>query len=292
MLLVKGPNVMRGYLGKPEETAEVLHDGWYTTGDVGMIDEDGFVTITDRVSRFSKIGGKIVPHIRIEEKLHELAEATAQTLAMTAIPDEKKGRTDYRPAHTGGREAGRPIGEALKAICPHGGNRKRITSFLSRNSSRNPLRNFRPSRPDPQKHGNPDRIGTIHRPQRPWDAVCRDLRPKRGREMAKRFDLPVVAKGVCLHLPDGFLLEVRRQGVLSQQQFIGPLGAFDPRPDEILSLEVDRRLQQIAVEDRAARHGTRSSPERRARPVPCSQRLVIHDRSRHSLLVLYRIQAL
>lgn len=91
MLLVKGPNVMRGYLGKPGKTAEVLHDGWYTTGDVGMIEEDGFVTITDRLSRFSKIGGEMVPHIRIEEKLHELADATEQVFAVTAVPDEKKG---------------------------------------------------------------------------------------------------------------------------------------------------------------------------------------------------------
>ena len=91
MLLVKGPNVMRGYLGRPEKTAEVLHDGWYTTGDVGMIEEDGFVTITDRLSRFSKIGGEMVPHIRIEERLHELADVTEQVFAVTALPDEKKG---------------------------------------------------------------------------------------------------------------------------------------------------------------------------------------------------------
>jgi acyl-[acyl-carrier-protein]-phospholipid O-acyltransferase/long-chain-fatty-acid--[acyl-carrier-protein] ligase len=91
MLLVKGPNVMRGYLGKPEKTAEVLHDGWYTTGDIGTIEEDGFITITDRLSRFSKIGGEMVPHIRIEEKLHELADITEQMFAVTAIPDEKKG---------------------------------------------------------------------------------------------------------------------------------------------------------------------------------------------------------
>lgn len=91
ILLVKGPNVMRGYLGKPEKTAEVLHDGWYTTGDVGTIEEDGFVTITDRLSRFSKIGGEMVPHIRIEEKLHELADTTEQVFAVTAVPDEKKG---------------------------------------------------------------------------------------------------------------------------------------------------------------------------------------------------------
>ncbi|HWE83581.1 MAG TPA: acyl-[ACP]--phospholipid O-acyltransferase [Terracidiphilus sp.] len=91
MLLVKGPNVMRGYLGKPGKTAEVLHDGWYTTGDVGMIEEDGFVTITDRLSRFSKIGGEMVPHIRIEEKLHELADAAEQVFAVSAVPDEKRG---------------------------------------------------------------------------------------------------------------------------------------------------------------------------------------------------------
>jgi acyl-[acyl-carrier-protein]-phospholipid O-acyltransferase/long-chain-fatty-acid--[acyl-carrier-protein] ligase len=66
MLLVKGPNVMRGYLDKPEKTAEVLYDGWYTTGDIATMEEDGFLTITDRLSRFSKIGGEMVPHIRIE----------------------------------------------------------------------------------------------------------------------------------------------------------------------------------------------------------------------------------
>jgi len=91
MLLVKGPNVMRGYLGRPEKTTEVLQDGWYTTGDIATMDEDGFLTITDRLSRFSKIGGEMVPHIRIEEKLHELADSTEQVFAVTALPDQKKG---------------------------------------------------------------------------------------------------------------------------------------------------------------------------------------------------------
>lgn len=91
LLRVKGPNVMRGYLGKPEETAAVLHEGWYTTGDVGMIEEDGFVSITDRLSRFSKIGGEMVPHIRIEEQLHALADVAEQVFAVTAVPDERKG---------------------------------------------------------------------------------------------------------------------------------------------------------------------------------------------------------
>jgi len=91
LLEVKGPNVMQGYLGRPEKTAEVLADGWYTTGDIAAEDEDGFLQITDRLSRFSKIGGEMVPHIRVEEKLHELAGVTEQTFVVTGIPDEKKG---------------------------------------------------------------------------------------------------------------------------------------------------------------------------------------------------------
>jgi len=91
LMLVRGPNVMQGYLGKPEKTAEVLRDGWYSTGDIAAIDEDGFLQITDRLSRFSKIGGEMVPHIKVEEKLHELANATEQTFVVAGLPDEKKG---------------------------------------------------------------------------------------------------------------------------------------------------------------------------------------------------------
>jgi acyl-[acyl-carrier-protein]-phospholipid O-acyltransferase/long-chain-fatty-acid--[acyl-carrier-protein] ligase len=91
MLLVKGPNVMKGYLGRPEKTADAVNDGWYVTGDIASMDEDGFLTITDRLSRFSKIGGEMVPHIKIEEKLHELAGVPDQVFSVTAVPDEKKG---------------------------------------------------------------------------------------------------------------------------------------------------------------------------------------------------------
>jgi acyl-[acyl-carrier-protein]-phospholipid O-acyltransferase/long-chain-fatty-acid--[acyl-carrier-protein] ligase len=91
LMLVRGPNVMQGYLGRPVETAKVLRDGWYVTGDIATIDEDGFVEITDRLSRFSKIGGEMVPHIKVEEKLHELAGANEQVFVVTSGPDEKKG---------------------------------------------------------------------------------------------------------------------------------------------------------------------------------------------------------
>ena len=91
LLLVRGPNVMQGYLGQPEKTAEVLRDGWYVTGDIATLDEDGFLQITDRLSRFSKLGGEMVPHMKVEEKLHELAGVMETTFAVTGVPDEKKG---------------------------------------------------------------------------------------------------------------------------------------------------------------------------------------------------------
>ena len=91
MLLVKGPNVMQGYLGRPDLTEQVLIDGWYVTGDIARIDHDGFVTITDRLSRFSKIGGEMVPHLAIEEALHEALGAEGQVCAVTSLPDDRKG---------------------------------------------------------------------------------------------------------------------------------------------------------------------------------------------------------
>jgi acyl-[acyl-carrier-protein]-phospholipid O-acyltransferase/long-chain-fatty-acid--[acyl-carrier-protein] ligase len=91
LLLVKGPNVMQGYLEDPERTREVLRDGWYVTGDIARVDHDGFVQIVDRLSRFSKIGGEMVPHLLVEEKLHQLAGCTEPTFVVTAVPDEKRG---------------------------------------------------------------------------------------------------------------------------------------------------------------------------------------------------------
>ncbi|MBI3934797.1 MAG: AMP-binding protein [Acidobacteria bacterium] len=91
LLLVRGPNVMQGYLGLPEKTAEVLRDGWYVTGDIAYVDEDGFLEITDRLSRFSKIGGEMVPHVKVEETLQELAGITEQVFAVIGVPDPRKG---------------------------------------------------------------------------------------------------------------------------------------------------------------------------------------------------------
>ncbi|MBI4585285.1 MAG: MFS transporter [Planctomycetes bacterium] len=91
LLLVKGPNVMRGYLGRPDLTGEVRRGDWYITGDIAAMDGDGFLTLTDRLARFAKIGGEMVPHLKVEEALHQLLEAREQVLAVTSIPDAQKG---------------------------------------------------------------------------------------------------------------------------------------------------------------------------------------------------------
>ena len=91
MLLVRGPNVMTGYLRREDLTASVMRDGWYITGDIAMLDDDGFLTITDRLSRFSKIGGEMVPHGKVEEALHQTVQSETQVFAVTGIPDDRKG---------------------------------------------------------------------------------------------------------------------------------------------------------------------------------------------------------
>ena len=91
LLMIKGPNVMKGYLNDPVKTAEVIRDGWYVTGDIATIDEDGFIAIRDRLSRFSKIAGEMVPHVRIEDEIHLILGAPDQVCAVTALPDDKKG---------------------------------------------------------------------------------------------------------------------------------------------------------------------------------------------------------
>lgn len=90
LLLVNGPNRMQGYLGDPARTAEVLRDGWYVTGDIACIDEAGFIRITDRVSRFSKIAGEMVPHMKIEEQIQLLLDAQ-YACAVTSVPDDARG---------------------------------------------------------------------------------------------------------------------------------------------------------------------------------------------------------
>jgi len=101
LMLIKGANVMQGYLNQPNKTAEVLQDGWYNTGDIARMDKRGFVYINGRLSRFSKIGGEMVPHGAIEDALQQIAETTEPCVAVVGIESKTKGEqlaVCYTPA--------------------------------------------------------------------------------------------------------------------------------------------------------------------------------------------------
>ncbi|MFZ3376098.1 MAG: AMP-binding protein [Chthoniobacterales bacterium] len=94
MLWLRGPNIFEGYLHDPERTAGVLRDGWFKTGDIGRFDEDGFLYIEGRLSRFSKIGGEMVPHESIEQKIVDLLGLSGKderAIAIMGVQDEAKG---------------------------------------------------------------------------------------------------------------------------------------------------------------------------------------------------------
>jgi acyl-[acyl-carrier-protein]-phospholipid O-acyltransferase/long-chain-fatty-acid--[acyl-carrier-protein] ligase len=93
MLLFRGPNVFGGYLKDAEKTAAAFRDGWFVTGDLARFDEDGFLFIEGRLSRFSKIGGEMVPHGTVENAIAsafdwDLAETQA---VVVGVPDASKG---------------------------------------------------------------------------------------------------------------------------------------------------------------------------------------------------------
>ena len=94
MLWLRGPNIFEGYLNDPERTAEVLHNGWFETGDIGRFDEDGFLYIEGRLSRFSKIAGEMVPHEALEQKILTALGLEGQSerlVAIVGVSDPVKG---------------------------------------------------------------------------------------------------------------------------------------------------------------------------------------------------------
>src|SRR5437660_11996397 len=94
MVWFRGVNIFEGYLHDEKRTAHVLHDGWFKSGDIGRFDEDGFLYIEGRLSRFSKIGGEMVPHEAIEQKIIDLLELSGKDeriIAIVGVTDEAKG---------------------------------------------------------------------------------------------------------------------------------------------------------------------------------------------------------
>ena len=94
IIWLKGVNIFPGYLNQPKKSEEVLIDGWFRTGDVGRVDEDGFLYIEGRLSRFSKIAGEMVPHETVEASIAKvlgLDSESERKIAIVGVPDEQKG---------------------------------------------------------------------------------------------------------------------------------------------------------------------------------------------------------
>jgi acyl-[acyl-carrier-protein]-phospholipid O-acyltransferase/long-chain-fatty-acid--[acyl-carrier-protein] ligase len=95
LILIGGPQVMKGYLNAPEKTAQAIAeiDGqrWYKTGDKGHVDEDGFLTIVDRYSRFAKLGGEMVSLTAVEQQVRQILGDAELELVAVNLPDDKKG---------------------------------------------------------------------------------------------------------------------------------------------------------------------------------------------------------
>jgi acyl-[acyl-carrier-protein]-phospholipid O-acyltransferase/long-chain-fatty-acid--[acyl-carrier-protein] ligase len=95
IIILKGSNIFTGYLRETKRSKEVLtEDGWFKTGDVGLLDAEGFLHIQGRISRFSKIAGEMVPHETLEAAINKvlgLDSETERKIAIVGVPDEKKG---------------------------------------------------------------------------------------------------------------------------------------------------------------------------------------------------------
>ncbi|HEU5348999.1 MAG TPA: long-chain fatty acid--CoA ligase [Ktedonobacterales bacterium] len=90
-LVVRGPQVMQGYWNRPDETAHVMHEGWLRTGDIGVMSEDGYFTIVDRVKDIIIASGyKVFPR-DIEEVLFQ--HPAVQETSVIGVPDPYRGET-------------------------------------------------------------------------------------------------------------------------------------------------------------------------------------------------------
>lgn len=91
LLIVKGAIVMMGYLGEEAKTAEAIRDGYYITGDIARMDRNGFISLTGRLSRFTKIAGEMIPHELVERTLNKIIKPDDLILSVTGGTDSRKG---------------------------------------------------------------------------------------------------------------------------------------------------------------------------------------------------------
>ena len=94
LLEIKGANIFMGYLDAEQTAKAMTPDGWYRTGDLARLDDDGFLHLAGRLSRFSKIGGEMVPHGTVEDALRKvmgLTDSTEVKVAVASAADPVKG---------------------------------------------------------------------------------------------------------------------------------------------------------------------------------------------------------
>ncbi len=96
MLWYKGANIFKGYVGREELNPTIFKDGWFRSGDLGRMDLNGFISLSGRLARFSKIGGEMVPHEGVETAVTQALEIRGEedapvSLAVTGVPDAQKG---------------------------------------------------------------------------------------------------------------------------------------------------------------------------------------------------------
>ncbi|MBR4311668.1 MAG: AMP-binding protein [Akkermansia sp.] len=95
MIWFKGPNVFKGYVGREDLNEGIFKDGWFKTGDLGRVDLNGMLTLGGRRSRFSKIGGEMVPHEVVENAIEEFVTHpegfAGRAVAVVGVPDAQKG---------------------------------------------------------------------------------------------------------------------------------------------------------------------------------------------------------
>jgi fatty-acyl-CoA synthase len=90
-VVVRGPNVMKGYWNRPEATAEAIRDGWFHTGDVGVMDDEGFLYIVDRKKDMIISGGENIYPAEVEDALYK--HPAIAEVAVIGIPDQRWGET-------------------------------------------------------------------------------------------------------------------------------------------------------------------------------------------------------
>ena len=106
-IVVRGPNVFPGYWKRPQQTSDVLRDGWFPTGDVATIDPDGYMRITDRSKDVIKSGGEWISSVRLENLL--MGHPKVREAAVVAVPDDRWGE---RPLATVVVAEGEQVGVA------------------------------------------------------------------------------------------------------------------------------------------------------------------------------------